>query len=261
MNFSLENIKITRIHGVYNVNFKDNHFAERKDRKVCALAYKACGKTEYICEQKSYIVDKNNVLLIPPQKPYAYNILELGTCIMVEFECNNDISDFYLYRISDSKQIRSLFTEVSQLWAAKSNGYTLEILSVVYRILYSVCIGSNIDYSIQKKETALLPAVKYIQENYWRSDISNDALAHLADMSTVYFRKLFTKRYGVSPMKYISNIKIETAKNMLLSNNLTVSEIAEAVGFSSVYSFSRTFKKQTGLSPTEFLKKNSTFSI
>ncbi|MBQ4557636.1 MAG: helix-turn-helix transcriptional regulator [Clostridia bacterium] len=106
-----------------------------------------------------------------------------------------------------------------------------------------------------------MPAVKYIQEHYCRSDISNDDLARLADMSTVYFRKMFTKRYGVSQMKYISNIKIETSKNMLLSNSLTVSEIAEEVGFSSVYSFLRIFKRQTCLSPTEFLKKNSTFSI
>lgn len=79
MDFSLENIKITKIRGVYSVNFKDKRFAERKDRKVCAFAYKTCDKTEYICEQKNYIADKNNVLLIPPQKPYTYNVLELGT--------------------------------------------------------------------------------------------------------------------------------------------------------------------------------------
>ncbi|MBR0326200.1 MAG: helix-turn-helix transcriptional regulator, partial [Clostridia bacterium] len=46
--------------------------------------------------------------------------------------------------------------------------------------------------------------------------------------------------------------RIETAKNLLLSGNLSVSEVGDAVGFSSVYSFSRAFKKHAGLSPTDF---------
>ena len=62
-------------------------------------------------------------------------------------------------------------------------------------------------------------------------------------------------------MKYLSNIRIETAKHMLLSDNYSVSEIAESVGFSSVYSFSRSFKKTTGISPTDFLKENTDFSF
>lgn len=261
MTSSLENIRITRIRGVYNVNFKDKRCAERKDRRFYALVYKAVGKTEYIHNGKSYIADEKHVVLIPPGKPYVYNILELGSCIQIEFESEKEVEDFEVYNVLDTVKIHRLFTELVQLWAAKSSGYKLEMLSVVYKLLHSICVFSSLDYGVQKKEKALMPAVKYIRENYSKTDISNENLADIAGMSTVYFRKLFTKRYGVSPMRYLSNIKIDAAKNLLLSNNFSVSDIAEAVGFSNVYSFSRAFKKATGQSPTEFLKNNSSFSI
>ncbi len=261
MAFSLENLIITKIHGVYNINSKVRHNVLQKDRKLCALAYKTSGVTEYLYNGKHYRCDEKHAVLIPPNKPYYYNVLEQGTCCLVEFDCTEEIDDFGVFKVPESTKTRRIFADLSQLWAAKSNAYMLETMSLIYKLLYSVCVFGNVDYSVQKKEKALLPVTAYINENYARDDITNESLAEIAGMSTVYFRKLFTKRYGVSPMKYVANVKIETAKNLLLSGNLSVSEIAEVVGFSSVYSFSRAFKKAIGDSPTDFLKLNSDFSV
>lgn len=261
LEFSLENIVIKKIFCIYNINAPEKRTASRTDRRYYALSYKFEGKTKYQCDGKSYLGDSQHVLLLPRKKPYQYDILECGRCIQIEFDSDIEITDFHSFKISDSPKMRNLFINISQIWAAKSNGYMLASLSEFYKILHTVHLLSNSDYITHKKEKALLPAVAYIQENFALNDITNESLAGITGMSTVYFRKLFTKRYGVSPMRYLSNIRIETAKNMLLSDNYSVSDIAEAIGFSSVYSFSRSFKKATGLSPTEFLKENTDFSF
>lgn len=259
MSFDLSNLCITRICSVYNINAKSKKRISRNDRRICALSFKLAGKTEYFCDQKTYVCDPNNVLLLPKNKPYSYEILELGQCISIEFESDTDIDDFYCFNIADNTEIRKLLYSIAHIWKTKSGGYMLSLLSLVYELLYVLYLAANVDYSMRKKETALAPVLTYLSEHYADSDITNEKLAHIADMSTVYFRKVFTSRYGISPMKYLTNIRIETAKNLLLGGNMSVSDIGYAIGFSSVYSFSRAFKKQTGISPTEFVQTRMYF--
>ncbi|MBQ1212987.1 MAG: helix-turn-helix transcriptional regulator [Clostridia bacterium] len=252
MLLDLNEMCITRIYNIFNINVHTQKRVTRTDRKRCALTVKLGGKTEYICDQKKYICDPHNVLLLPKNKPYTYEILELGPCISIEFECVNDIEDFHSFKLVDNTEIRKLLNNMTQLWKEKSVGYMLSVFSELYELLHLLSLTENVDYVIRKKEKALFPVITYVSEHYADTDITNEKLASIANMSTVYFRKLFTQRYGISPMKYLTNIRIETAKNLLLSGNLSVSEVGDAVGFSSVYSFSRAFKKHAGLSPTDF---------
>ena len=261
MSFKLEALKITRIRGIFNVNIKEKCCKSRTDRTRPALVFKLAGSTEYFCNDKSFVCDEHHVLIVPNGKPYIYEIRETGPCISIEFECENEIDDFYSYKITDNTKVRSVLADMVQLWNAKSRGYKLALFADFYILLHTVFILSNVEYNVKKKENVLRPSVTYIQNNYGESSITNEMLAELSGMSTVYFRKLFTKRYGLSPMKYLSNIRIENAKNLLLAGNMSASEIAEAIGFSSVYSFSRAFKKATDMSPTEFVKANKNFSL
>lgn len=82
-----------------------------------------------------------------------------------------------------------------------------------------------------------------------------ESMAEFCGYSESRFSALYRDIYKVSPMADLISIRLESAKLMLTYSNLTVSEIAESVGFSSVYYFSKYFKKNTGLSPTEY-KKN-----
>jgi len=74
-------------------------------------------------------------------------------------------------------------------------------------------------------------------------------------MSESYFRRKFTESYGVSPKKYLCNIRIAMAKRMLIEGLKNVSEISEQCGFASIYHFSRAFKLNVGETPKEFSKK------
>jgi AraC-like DNA-binding protein len=71
-------------------------------------------------------------------------------------------------------------------------------------------------------------------------------------MSTVYFRELFHKVYGVSPMNYIQNLRIRRAKEMLRSDYSSITDIAFALGYNNIYEFSKAFKKHTGVPPTKY---------
>jgi AraC-like DNA-binding protein len=98
---------------------------------------------------------------------------------------------------------------------------------------------------------AITKARQYIEENF-AEDISLGMVASAVHTSTFYFCKLFKRSTGVNFTEYVSRVRTEKAKNLLLNHNLRISEIAYAVGFQSLTHFNRIFKKITGQSPSEY---------
>lgn len=82
--------------------------------------------------------------------------------------------------------------------------------------------------------------------------LSLGQVARAVNTSTFYFCKLFKKVTGVNFTEYVSRVRVEKARNLLLNPNLRVSEIAYEVGFQSLTHFNRVFKKLLGQSPTEY---------
>ncbi len=69
-----------------------------------------------------------------------------------------------------------------------------------------------------------------------------------------HFSRLFKELKGQSPQDYIINCRVEQAKDMLMESSISMTGIAEELGYSSVYFFSRQFKQRTGITPSEFRK-------
>ena len=80
-------------------------------------------------------------------------------------------------------------------------------------------------------------------------------MAKLSGYSESRFSSLYKEIYGTSPINDLTARRIEEAKLLILYGNTSLSEIAEATGFSSIYYFSRHFKKCEGISPTLFKNK------
>jgi AraC-like DNA-binding protein len=94
-------------------------------------------------------------------------------------------------------------------------------------------------------------AKEFIREHQ-AEDLSLGQVAKAVNTSPFYFCKIFRKITGVNFTHYVSRVRIEKAKDLLLNPNLRISEIAYEVGFQSLTHFNRVFKKLLGQSPTEY---------
>jgi AraC-like DNA-binding protein/ligand-binding sensor protein len=109
----------------------------------------------------------------------------------------------------------------------------------------------------EKAEPAVIIRAKQYIEEHQDEDLGLTQVAKAVNTSTFYFCKLFKKVTQLNFTDYVSRLRIEKAKNLLLNPNLRVSEIAYEVGFQSLTHFNRVFKKILGQSPTEYRQKLS----
>ena len=108
---------------------------------------------------------------------------------------------------------------------------------------------------VLQQDNAEPPVIARAKEYIHEHQTDNLRLGHVAkavNTSTFYFCKMFKKVTGINFTDYLSRVRIEKSKNLLLNPNLRVSEIAFEVGFQSLTHFNRVFKKILGQSPTEY---------
>ena len=94
-------------------------------------------------------------------------------------------------------------------------------------------------------------AKEYIEKNF-KKDISLDEVSQEVDMSSYYFSKLFKEVSGYNFIEYVTNMRIDRAKELLSDGRLSMKEICMEVGYGDPNYFSRIFKKCVGVTPTEF---------
>jgi len=97
----------------------------------------------------------------------------------------------------------------------------------------------------------IVRAKQFIQEHQ-ANDLTLTDVARAVNTSTFYFCKMFKKATGLKFTDYLSRVRVEKAKNLLINPNLRVSEIAYEVGFQSLTHFNRVFRRMVGQSPTEY---------
>lgn len=151
------------------------------------------------------------------------------------------LSDYAL-QLTDEAD-RSLFTSGKELVAS---GADLETLNRWLRRVFSTLQDSGAASSLIGKMRF------YIDRNYMK-DLNLAALADEFHISTTYVSRLFTQESGLSFVDYLAKIRVEKAVILIRTTNLKLYEISEQVGFHSQEHFSRTFKKQIGVSPRQYI--------
>lgn len=114
----------------------------------------------------------------------------------------------------------------------------------------------HVDKKLKPKKS-LIEIKEYIDQHY-NEPLSNTQLAQMADITPKYFGELFKKTFGQSVMNYLTNRRIQQAKRYLTQSTSLIREIAVEVGYSDEFYFSRKFKKEVGMSPSEFVKNSKT---
>lgn len=150
----------------------------------------------------------------------------------LEMESAYNLSDIYIRKIDTSASEEG----VHRLHMELCEAYVKRMAQVKTKRLYSKPITLCIDY---------------IYDNL-HSKIFLDDLAQIAGLSPSYLSKLFHSETGVTVAQYITNKKIDAAKNLLVFTNHTTTDISNYLCFSSESHFISVFKKATGLTPRKF---------
>ena len=118
-----------------------------------------------------------------------------------------------------------------------------EILHYIYRFQLHTATNSI---------SALEQAKQYIEDHYTES-LLIEQLAQVAKLSPKYFVDLFKKRYGKSAMEYVAELRLQEAKRLMAQSDAKLREIAHRVGYADEFYFSRKFKKEIGVAPTQYM--------
>ena len=197
----------------------------------------------------------NTIRFLPKGETKRYDVLrqERGECIDVCFSADRPLSSqAFVMNVAQNEKLGALFKKLFSTWISKKEGYYFESVSLLYRI-----------FAEMQKDTAkpsrhklkIAPAMDIIHSDFLKRDFSLSELAAICKMGESYFQKLFKEIHGISPKKYIIQLKINHACDLLRLERYTVTQIAELCNFSDVYFSSRQFKEYMGISPTQFIKK------
>lgn len=112
-------------------------------------------------------------------------------------------------------------------------------------------VADDTDSLAQRNHLRIDRAIRRIESDY-HLDLTADALAEAAGMSVSHFNRLFRTATGYAPLEYLRRHRINRARTLLADVDLSIKEIASAVGFTDSFHFSKVFHKIDGLSPTQF---------
>lgn len=249
----LNNMIVTKINNVLTIQHSGRSQLQMYDRQWYGLSFALSGQITYEHNGKKYVSDKSCAIILPKGETYTlYREME-GLFPLINFECTNFPYDTFIQiPLENTKYLKACFDEMQNLFLSGRN--KAKLMSKFYDIIDYLANQSNTELK------ALSKAITYIEENY-HTDITNSTLAKECLISEEYFRKLFKKKYGISPKQYIVNIRISKAKQMLTEGIYKINAISEKCGFSNPYHFCRFFKQKVGMTPSEYMNKNRIYKI
>lgn len=233
------------------------------------LLYIAAGKGEFYFKgsKEPTIVTKGNMILFRPGEPqvYCYYAVDKTEVYWVHF--TGWKVEEYLERYELPKHENVFYTGVSPdyPWIYNQIIRELQIQRVNYGDMISLymhhiflTINRYIKESRENKNDTINDierATHYFKDNYNKPiSVEQYAAEHL--MSVNWFIHSFKSVMKMSPMQYIISLRISTAKGYLENSAKNIAEISNEVGYDNALYFSRLFRKYTGMTPTEYRKRN-----
>lgn len=246
------------IHNVLAANrisLKKDVNSKKTNRETTGILIETKGTITFKQKDNEFILDHDHIVVLPKGCNYEYLCSEDSACYIIELDTpflteNNILS----IPVTNVEEFISLFNRIEHAFNFKEDGQHAFLLADAYRLLTKLIDQTTEDYLLNQSSLLLMPALTFIEENLSEPLPTNEFLASLCSISCVYFRKLFVKKYGMPPLKYVTNLKIQKAKGLIISDFLSFSEIAQNCGFTNIYHFSKVFKKETGLTPSEYKK-------
>lgn len=283
-------IRETKRHGLINFPFEvyrckipeTFHFFPVHYHEEFEIVYMLEGILDCQINMEHFICREGDILVIPPGKVHGFNQFEDKSCHyanilfslnLLEKEDSEIFTTFFKPYLKESIQISNYFPKESKenillhdsvltLFEHRHEELTepLLIKSELYKvmsILQKIAPPAETLISTSERNIKrLMPVFEAIKKNSARS-ISVPEAASLSNLSESYFMTIFKQVSGSSFINFLKKTRLENARVMLLSTDISILEIAENSGFESVSYFIRAFKEFYKISPLQYRKTMS----
>ncbi len=246
-----------------------NYRILRTDNPVYVLEYVISGKGWMNIDQKVHTVCAGDFYFIrkgasahyrsDPDDPYEKIWINADGKLLDQLTAIYQMNDSLIVRPQSDLRVHDLITGIHNRLLGITEENHAELIracSVDIAAIFSIVMQSETLESGNLPATTAERMKHYIDAQLYR-DITLESIAAHFHLHEVYAIRLFGAHYGVTPMKYLASRRIEVAKRMILDGSMTFKEIAAALHFADGSYFSSRFRKETGLSPSEYRRRMS----
>jgi len=239
--------------------FKTHRTGGREDFQ---LLYVARGKCTFILNREENVVDEGTIVLyLPGEDQYYYYSNETSPVIywlhfsgfnVLKLLEENNLSNGSIFFVGIKNDVSLVFDKIIKELQFTQGKY-FELCNLYIKELLTLCSRYLIEAHspIYKQNKILEEAIEYFNDHF-NKIITIKEYANSCNISCCWFIRSFKQYTGTTPIQYITNIRINKAKNLLLSSCFTISEIANLIGYQNPLYLSRIFKKNVGLAPMNY---------
>lgn len=226
-----------------------------KSRKCSSVLHFLKGNFKYEFDDKEFILSRGDSLYLPKGATYKYSVIEDDSeVIQASFDlfCNDEpcvFSNKPLPFFCDKENYAEIFLRLI-------NNSTDDISAITELFGFLEIVKNSVDGDKNPSYSKLRPAAQYLRKHYTEK-IPISYLSSLCELSESHFRLLFSKEFGISPIKYKNRLVCQAAVKLIEGENMSISQVSDTLGFSDIYTFSQMFKKEMGISPSKYLKQRS----
>ena len=250
-----EKVILSSISNTYGVHTPPNGALTFRPRIVHGLVLYKNGFCDYHYENYSFTAHPGSLLFLPQGQPYSIKPQGESDCLCINFSCE-EMMGIPAFSIdpTNAGSIQALFEKAISTWKRYESGYISSCMSCLYAII------AELQRQLDEMQTGyhgmgqLKKAYIYIHSHYKDPDLRVSFLASECHMSERSFRSKFETVFGVTPTKYINNLRMTYARDLLSSHMVSVSEAALNSGYRDIYYFSRVFKQHYGISPSYYVR-------
>ena len=221
-----------------------------RERPRHGIIYVLEGSAVYeLNDGSSFTAVKDDILYMPKGETYLTHCPEESFHHMtINFNMHGSLALPRRRHCESSEKTKAEISRIVSEWNSRTPNYRERCTGLLYLLL---CSQLDINHRELSQKPLLSRAMEMLAEDY-SQNITVAALAESCGISETYFRKLFARVYGMSPMAYISNQRISYARELLTNTSISVENVGYQSGYRDPAYFCRIFKKITGMSPSEY---------
>lgn len=227
-----------------------------KNRPSHGLVYFPDCEMDYLFADGQVLEAKpGRLLYLPEGSDYRVVLRRPGDCWAINFLLTEKkVLPPQLMTLRDPAACYSLLRGAEHAWRTRGPGWRCRCMSALYGLLGQA--EAEAAYLPSGEREALRQAETTIREQFTQP-LSVEALAASCGVSSVAFRRRFARVYGMPPLQYIRNLRLELAEALLSSGECTAAEAALRSGFGDPSYFSREYKKIRGVTPGSLKPRHS----